>query len=121
MLDFGSHICVYCILYHEIMLRIIIFVLCIFGWDLYKGIDILKHISPLLRFRTRALQGQLVLVSSQLGRDHLALQLMNGQLCVLLQFHPDPARSLCLTKAQVTDGHWHDVEATRYLGRSGQK
>ncbi|XP_045129226.1 putative neural-cadherin 2 isoform X2 [Portunus trituberculatus] len=66
-----------------------------------------------LRFRTRKRRGQLVAVSSQHGQDRLALQLVEGQLCVLLQFRPDPARSLCLSQAQVTDGQWHTVAAIR--------
>lgn len=65
------------------------------------------------RFRTRQTRGQLVAVSSQQGRDRFALQLLEGHLCVLLQFRPDPARSLCLSKAQVTDGQWHNVAAIR--------
>lgn len=65
------------------------------------------------RFRTRQTRGQLVAVSSQQGRDRFALQLLEGHLCVLLQFRPDPARSLCLSKAQVTDGQWHTVAAIR--------
>ncbi|XP_071515440.1 putative neural-cadherin 2 isoform X1 [Panulirus ornatus] len=67
-----------------------------------------------LRLRTRTPRGQLVVLSSRGGRDHLALQLVNGRLCVLLQFQPDPARSLCLTRAQVTDGQWHTVVAARH-------
>ncbi|XP_050738814.1 putative neural-cadherin 2 isoform X2 [Eriocheir sinensis] len=69
--------------------------------------------SVTLRFRTRQTRGQLVAVSSQQGHDRFALQLLEGHLCVLLQFRPDPARSLCLTKAQVTDGQWHTVAAIR--------
>ncbi|XP_069195930.1 putative neural-cadherin 2 [Procambarus clarkii] len=67
-----------------------------------------------LRFRTRRLRGQLVGVSSKQGRDSFSLQLLDGQLCVQLQFQPDPARSLCLARAEVTDGHWHSVTAARH-------
>ncbi|KAG7163365.1 neural-cadherin 2-like 1, partial [Homarus americanus] len=66
-----------------------------------------------LRFRTRQQQGQLIGLSSQSGQDHFTLQLVDGQLCVLLQFHPDPARSLCLARAKVTDGHWHTAATSR--------
>ncbi|KAK8730316.1 hypothetical protein OTU49_008215, partial [Cherax quadricarinatus] len=67
-----------------------------------------------LRFRTRQQRGQLLRLSSQHGRDSFSLQLLQGQLCVLLQFQPDPVKSLCLSLAQVTDGRWHAVTAARY-------
>ncbi|XP_042883447.1 putative neural-cadherin 2 isoform X2 [Penaeus japonicus] len=67
-----------------------------------------------LRFRTWQRRGELVVLSSQHGRDRFAVQLDNGRLCLVLQLHPDPQRSLCLTRAQVTDGQWHTVSASRY-------
>ncbi|XP_068212164.1 putative neural-cadherin 2 isoform X4 [Palaemon carinicauda] len=67
-----------------------------------------------LRFRTFKLRGELVVLSSQHGRDRLALELMNGRLCLVLQLHPDPPRSLCLSRAQLTDGRWHTLAAARY-------
>ncbi|KAK3863954.1 hypothetical protein Pcinc_030318, partial [Petrolisthes cinctipes] len=66
-----------------------------------------------LRFRTRMGGGQLVSLSSEQERDHLALLLVNSRLCLFLQLHPDPVTSLCLTHAQVTDGQWHSVSAVR--------
>ncbi|ROT65134.1 putative neural-cadherin, partial [Penaeus vannamei] len=65
-----------------------------------------------LRFRTWQRRGELVVLSSQHGRDRFAVQLDNGRLCLVLQLHPDPQRSLCLTRAQVTDGQWHTVSAS---------
>lgn len=51
---------------------------------------------------------------SQHGRDRLAVQLVRGQLCLLLRLHPEPPRALCLTRAQLTDGRWHSVSAARH-------
>ncbi|XP_047489161.1 putative neural-cadherin 2 [Penaeus chinensis] len=68
-----------------------------------------------LRFRTWQRRGELVVLSSQHGRDRFAVQLDNGRLCLVLQLHPDPQRSLCLTRAQVTDGQWHTVSASSAL------
>ncbi|XP_042227979.1 putative neural-cadherin 2 isoform X2 [Homarus americanus] len=67
-----------------------------------------------LRFRTWRRKGELVVLSSQHGRDTFAVQLIQGRLCVVLQLHPDPPRSLCLTRAQLTDGRWHSVTASRH-------
>ncbi|XP_071516734.1 putative neural-cadherin 2 [Panulirus ornatus] len=67
-----------------------------------------------LRFRTWQRRGDLVLLSSQDGRDRFLVQLVGGRACVLLQLHPDPPRSLCLTQAQLTDGSWHHLVATRH-------
>ncbi|XP_069941535.1 putative neural-cadherin 2 isoform X3 [Cherax quadricarinatus] len=67
-----------------------------------------------LRFRTWRRKGELVVLSSQHGRDTFAVQLVQGRLCVVLQLHPDPPRSLCLARAQLTDGRWHAVTASRH-------
>ncbi|XP_045113360.1 putative neural-cadherin 2 isoform X2 [Portunus trituberculatus] len=67
-----------------------------------------------LRFRTRRRRGELVVLSSQHGRDRLALQLVRGRLCLILHLHPEDPRSLCLTRAALTDGRWHSVEAYRH-------
>ncbi|KAK3879098.1 hypothetical protein Pcinc_016307 [Petrolisthes cinctipes] len=66
-----------------------------------------------LRFRTREGRGQLISLSSQHGRDHLALLLVQGRLCFFLQFYADPVRQICLAHAEVTDGRWHTVKALR--------
>ncbi|KAK4296782.1 hypothetical protein Pmani_030755 [Petrolisthes manimaculis] len=67
-----------------------------------------------LRFRTWRRRGELVVLSSQHGRDRLGIQLVRGQLCLVLQLHPTPPRSLCLTRATLTDGQWHSVTAERH-------
>nr|XP_053635865.1 putative neural-cadherin 2 isoform X3 [Cherax quadricarinatus] len=67
-----------------------------------------------LRFRTWKRDGELVVLWSQHGRDRLAVQLVRGQLCLLLRLHPEPPRALCLTRAQLTDGRWHSVSAARH-------
>ncbi|XP_050686791.1 putative neural-cadherin 2 isoform X2 [Eriocheir sinensis] len=67
-----------------------------------------------LRFRTRRRRGDLVVLSSQHGRDRFAVQLVRGQLCLVLQLHPEDPSSLCLTRATLTDGRWHSVEAQRH-------
>ncbi|KAK7071119.1 hypothetical protein SK128_019333 [Halocaridina rubra] len=67
-----------------------------------------------LRFRTWKRRGELVMLSSQHGRDKLALHLMNGRLCLELQLHPDPTALLCLSQAMLSDGSWHTLAAERY-------
>ncbi|KAK7072335.1 hypothetical protein SK128_007151 [Halocaridina rubra] len=67
-----------------------------------------------LRFRTWKREGELTVLSSQHGRDKLSLKLLNGNLCLELQLHPDISRLLCLTKPKLTDGQWHIVAASRY-------
>ncbi|XP_045584423.2 putative neural-cadherin 2 isoform X2 [Procambarus clarkii] len=67
-----------------------------------------------LRFRTWRRRGELVVLSSQHGRDTFAVKLVQGRLCLVLQLHPDHPRSLCLTSAQLTDGRWHSVTASRH-------
>ncbi|XP_063876229.1 putative neural-cadherin 2 [Scylla paramamosain] len=67
-----------------------------------------------LRFRTLRRRGELVVLSSQHGRDSWSMQLVDGRLCAVLHLHPRPQASLCLTKAALTDGRWHSVSATRY-------
>ncbi|XP_069183734.1 putative neural-cadherin 2 isoform X2 [Procambarus clarkii] len=67
-----------------------------------------------LRFRTWKRDGELVVLWSQHGRDRLAVQLVRGQLCLVLRLHPEPPKALCLTRAQLTDGSWHSVAAARH-------
>ncbi|XP_071548441.1 LOW QUALITY PROTEIN: putative neural-cadherin 2 [Panulirus ornatus] len=67
-----------------------------------------------LRFRTWKRRGELVVLSSQHGQDHLAIQLVRGQLCLVLSLHPQPPRELCLTRAHLTDGAWHSLTAARH-------
>nr|XP_045584132.1 putative neural-cadherin 2 [Procambarus clarkii]XP_045584133.1 putative neural-cadherin 2 [Procambarus clarkii] len=72
-----------------------------------------------LRVRTRRRSGQLVMLSSQHGRDSWSLQLVEGRVCVILkqlvQTQPAAASTqLCLSKASLTDGRWHSLTAVRY-------
>ncbi|XP_071516873.1 putative neural-cadherin 2 isoform X2 [Panulirus ornatus] len=67
-----------------------------------------------LRFRTRRGRGQLVLVSSQHGRDSWSLQLVEGHLCAILHLHSRSHDSICLPSATLTDGRWHSLSATRF-------
>nr|XP_053637261.1 putative neural-cadherin 2 [Cherax quadricarinatus] len=69
-----------------------------------------------LRFRTWRRSGQLVMLSSQHGRESWSLQLVEGHLCVLLQMvHTQPSlSSLCLSRASLSDGRWHYLAAVRY-------
>ncbi|MPC29128.1 Neural-cadherin [Portunus trituberculatus] len=67
-----------------------------------------------LRFRTLRRRGELVVLSSQHGRDSWSIQLVDGRLCAVLHLHPRPQSSLCLTRAALTDGRWHSVSSTRY-------
>ncbi|XP_076057185.1 putative neural-cadherin 2 [Oratosquilla oratoria] len=69
-----------------------------------------------LRFRTWEPSGQLLVVTSQHGRDQLVLYLFEGHLCLHLTLRPDPAHYLCLTKVLLNDGKWHLVKANRYGG-----
>ncbi|XP_050723500.1 putative neural-cadherin 2 isoform X2 [Eriocheir sinensis] len=67
-----------------------------------------------LRFRTLRRRGELVVLSSQHGRDSWSVQLVGGRLCAVLHLHPRPPASLCLSRAALTDGRWHALAATRY-------
>ncbi|KAG7159878.1 Neural-cadherin-like 16 [Homarus americanus] len=67
-----------------------------------------------LRFKTWRRTGQLVVVSSQHGRDSWSVQLVGGRLCVQLRLHPRPPEDLCLSRASLSDGRWHSLAATRY-------
>ncbi|XP_063876230.1 putative neural-cadherin 2 [Scylla paramamosain] len=67
-----------------------------------------------LRFRTLRRRGELVVLSSQHGRDSWSVQLVGGRLCVVLHLQPRPPSTLCLSRAALTDGHWHSLIATRY-------
>ncbi|KAK3862262.1 hypothetical protein Pcinc_031850 [Petrolisthes cinctipes] len=65
------------------------------------------------RFRTWRRRGELVVLSSQHGRDRWSVQVMGGRLCAVLHLHPQPLTSLCLTRPTLTDGRWHHLQATR--------
>ncbi|KAG0724578.1 putative neural-cadherin 2 [Chionoecetes opilio] len=65
-------------------------------------------------FKTRKTDGDLVKLSSEGRGDSFGLQLVSGKACVLLQLHPDPPRTLCLARVQLTDGRWHSLHAARY-------
>ncbi|KAG0723202.1 putative neural-cadherin 2 [Chionoecetes opilio] len=65
-------------------------------------------------FRTRKTDGDLVMLSSEGRGDNFGVQLVRGRACVLLQLHPDPPRTLCLARVQLTDGRWHSLHAARY-------
>ncbi|XP_050723127.1 putative neural-cadherin 2 isoform X2 [Eriocheir sinensis] len=67
-----------------------------------------------LRFRTLRRKGELVVLSSQHGRDSWSVQLVGGRLCAVLHLHPGTPASLCLSRAVLTDGRWHALTATRY-------
>ncbi|KAK8750488.1 hypothetical protein OTU49_014861, partial [Cherax quadricarinatus] len=67
-----------------------------------------------LRFRTWRRRGELVVVTSQHGRDRWAVEVVGGRVCVALRLHPRPPTSLCLTRATLTDGRWHSLAAARY-------
>ncbi|XP_050723132.1 putative neural-cadherin 2 isoform X2 [Eriocheir sinensis] len=67
-----------------------------------------------LRFRTLRRTGELVVLSSQHGRDSWSVQLTDGRLCAVLHLHPRSPASLCLSRAALTDGRWHALAATRY-------
>ncbi|KAG0728141.1 Neural-cadherin [Chionoecetes opilio] len=67
-----------------------------------------------LRFRTLRRRGELVVLSSQHGRDSWSVQLVGGRLCAVLHLHPRPPTSICLSRAALTDGRWHSLTATRY-------
>ncbi|MPC26555.1 Neural-cadherin [Portunus trituberculatus] len=66
------------------------------------------------RFRTLRRRGELIVLSSQHGRDSWSIQIVDGCLCAVLQLHPQPPTSICLSRAALTDGHWHSLAATRY-------
>ncbi|KAG7163398.1 neural-cadherin 2-like 4, partial [Homarus americanus] len=65
-----------------------------------------------LRFRTWRRTGQLVVVTSQHGRDSWSVEVMGGHLCVMLRLQPRPPTSLCLSRTSLTDGRWHSLTAT---------
>ncbi|XP_066966022.1 putative neural-cadherin 2 [Macrobrachium rosenbergii] len=67
-----------------------------------------------LRFRTWEQFGQMLAVSSQHGKDALTLQLVKGRLCVQLLLHPKAIKLLCLQKAHLNDGQWHNVRVDRF-------
>ncbi|XP_069195696.1 putative neural-cadherin 2 [Procambarus clarkii] len=67
-----------------------------------------------LRFRTRRRGGELVVVTSQHGRDMWAVEMVGGRVCVVLRLHPRPTTSLCLSRAALADGRWHSLLAARY-------
>ncbi|KAK8399370.1 hypothetical protein O3P69_003469 [Scylla paramamosain] len=67
-----------------------------------------------LRFRTLRRRGELVVLSSQHGRDSWSVQLVGGRLCAVLHLHPRPPASICLSRATLTDGRWHSLTANRY-------
>ncbi|XP_069191341.1 LOW QUALITY PROTEIN: putative neural-cadherin 2 [Procambarus clarkii] len=69
-----------------------------------------------LRFRTWEESGLLLAVMSHHGRDRLTLQLTAGHLCLQLVLHHRPDTQLCLSRAHLNDGKWHDVMASRYGG-----
>ncbi|KAG0722458.1 Neural-cadherin [Chionoecetes opilio] len=64
-------------------------------------------------FRTLMRSGELVVLSSQHGRDSWSVQLAGGRLCSVLHLHPRPPSWLCLSRATLTDGRWHSLTATR--------
>ncbi|XP_063876237.1 putative neural-cadherin 2 isoform X2 [Scylla paramamosain] len=66
------------------------------------------------RFRTLRRRGELIVLSSQHGRDSWSIQMVDGCLCAVLHLHPQPPTSICLSQAALTDGHWHSLAATRY-------
>uniref|UniRef100_A0A0P4W7D6 EGF-like domain-containing protein n=1 Tax=Scylla olivacea TaxID=85551 RepID=A0A0P4W7D6_SCYOL len=75
------------------------------------------HFLPLFpsrRFRTLRRRGELVVLSSQHGRDSWSVQLVGGRLCAVLHLHPRPPASICLSRATLTDGRWHSLTANRY-------
>ncbi|KAK8399372.1 hypothetical protein O3P69_003470 [Scylla paramamosain] len=67
-----------------------------------------------LRFRTLKSRGELVVLSSQHGRDTWSVQLVGGHLCAVLHLQSRTTTTLCLSRVSVTDGHWHSLTATRY-------
>ncbi|XP_045129934.1 putative neural-cadherin 2 isoform X2 [Portunus trituberculatus] len=67
-----------------------------------------------LRFRTLRRRGELVVLSSQHGRDSWSVKLVGGRLCAVLHLHPRPPASICLSRATLTDGRWHSLTANRY-------
>ncbi|XP_069195841.1 putative neural-cadherin 2 [Procambarus clarkii] len=67
-----------------------------------------------LRFRTRRRGGELVVMTSQHGRDMWAVEMVGGRVCVVLRLHPRPTTSLCLSRAALADGRWHSLLAARY-------
>ncbi|XP_045130155.1 putative neural-cadherin 2 isoform X1 [Portunus trituberculatus] len=67
-----------------------------------------------LRFRTVRRRGELVVLSSQHGRDSWSVQLVGGRLCAVLRLHPRLPVSTCLSRVVLTDGRWHSLAATRF-------
>ncbi|XP_042213434.1 putative neural-cadherin 2 [Homarus americanus] len=65
-----------------------------------------------LRFRTWKRRGQLVAVASQESRDSWSVEVVGGRVCGAA-CNLDPPL-LCLSRASLTDGHWHSLTAARY-------
>ncbi|XP_047487091.1 putative neural-cadherin 2 [Penaeus chinensis] len=67
-----------------------------------------------LRFRTWESSGQLLALSSQHGRDLMAVHLVGGQVCLKLALHQSPTIHLCLQQVHLNDGKWHAVRIERF-------